>query len=76
MSEALYEAIRAAQAGDRFLQVKTVETGRYPAYDATNAFYQSLGFSPLEVLPLWDEQNPCQIYVTALNENCAESSEG
>lgn len=46
-----------------FLQVKTVEMGHYPEYDATNRFYLSLGFQEFEVFPtLWDEGNPCQIY--------------
>lgn len=55
---------RAAELGYCFLQVKTVQMGRYPEYDATNRFYLSLGFRELEVFPtLWDECNPCQIYV-------------
>lgn len=46
-----------------FLQVKTVEMGHYPEYDATNRFYLSFGFQEFEVFPtLWDEGNPCQIY--------------
>ena len=58
---------RAAQLGYSFLQVKTVQTGHYPEYDATNQFYLSLGFEEFEVLPtLWDEWNPCQVYVMAL----------
>jgi len=53
--------------GYAFLQVKTVQMGRYPEYDATNRFYLSLGFREFEVFPtLWDEWNPCQIYVMAL----------
>ena len=57
----------AARAGYSFLQVKTVQMGRYPEYDATNRFYLSLGFEEFEVFPtLWDEWNPCQIYVMAL----------
>ena len=66
---ALFEAARdfARAHGYAFLQVKTVQMGRYPAYDATNRFYQHLGFQEFEVLPeLWGEQNPCQIYVMAL----------
>lgn len=58
---------RAAREGYSFLQVKTVEMGRYPEYDATNRFYLSLGFKEFEVFPLlWDECNPCQVYVMAL----------
>ena len=57
----------AAQKGYSFLQVKTVQMGRYPEYDATNRFYLSLGFQEFEVFPtLWDEWNPCQIYVMKL----------
>ena len=57
----------AKDSGYSFLQVKTVEMGHYAEYDATNQFYISLGFKELEVFPtLWDEWNPCQIYVMAL----------
>lgn len=58
---------RASQAGYSFLQVKTVEMGHYQEYDDTNRFYLSLGFQEFEVFPtLWDEGNPCQIYVMFL----------
>ena len=54
-------------AGYEFLQVKTVRMGMYDDYDATNRFYISLGFKEFEVLPqIWDEANPCQIYVMGL----------
>lgn len=57
----------AKEKGYSFLQVKTVQMGKYPEYDKTNRFYQSLGFQEFEVFPtLWDEWNPCQIYVMAL----------
>lgn len=57
----------AAQEGYSFLQVKTVQMGRYPEYDDTNKFYISTGFKEFEVFPtLWDEWNPCQIYVMSL----------
>ena len=57
----------ATEMGYSFMQVKTVQMGRYPEYDITNLFYQSLGFKELEVFPLlWDENNPCQIYIMAL----------
>ena len=50
-----------------FLQVKTVQMGFYENYDKTNLFYCSVGFKEFEVFPmLWDENNPCQIYVMAL----------
>lgn len=50
-----------------FMQVKTVQMGRYDIYDDTNRFYRSLGFKEFEIfLTLWDEHNPCQIYVMSL----------
>lgn len=56
----------AKELGYHFMQVKTVKMGCYADYDRTNLFYQSLGFEEMEVLPLWDEQNPCQIYIMAI----------
>ena len=57
----------AVEKGYSFIQVKTVQMGRYEEYDNTNRFYLSLGFKEFEVIPtLWDEWNPCQIYVMAL----------
>lgn len=50
-----------------FIQVKTVQMGKYEEYDRTNKFYLSLGFKEFEVFPtLWDEWNPCQIYIMSL----------
>ena len=65
----LFLAAKAAAAahGYSFLQVKTVQMGRYREYDETNRFYLSLGFKEFEVFPaLWDEWNPCQVYVIGL----------
>ena len=65
----LFEAAkeRARALGYSFLQVKTVQMGKYPEYDATNRFYLALGFREFEAFPtLWDEWNPCQIYVMSL----------
>jgi len=65
----LFEAIKkvAIREGYSFLQVKTVQMGKYDDYDATNRFYLSLGFKEFEVFPtLWDELNPCQVYVMSL----------
>ena len=57
----------AKRLGYSFIQVKTVQMGRYDIYDDTNHFYLSLGFKELEVFPtLWDECNPCQIYIMAI----------
>lgn len=48
----------------KFIQVKTVKQGCYKEYDQTNRFYQSIGFYEFECIKtLWDEHNPCQIYV-------------
>ena len=69
---ALVEAAKrvAREQGYSFLQVKTVQMGRYPEYDATNRFYLSLGFKEFEVFPtLWDEWNPCQIYVMSVDDS-------
>ncbi|MBO4638830.1 MAG: GNAT family N-acetyltransferase [Treponema sp.] len=67
----LFEAAKecAIKNGYEFMQVKTVKMGMYEDYDATNRFYQSLGFKEFEVFPLyWDEANPCQIYVIGLQK--------
>lgn len=57
----------AVDKGYSFLQVKTVQMGYYEDYDATNRFYQSLGFQEFEVFPtLWGKENPCQVYVMKL----------
>jgi len=57
----------ARESGYSFIQVKTVQMGKYEQYDATNKFYISLGFKEFEVFPdLWDKWNPCQIYVMGL----------
>ena len=69
IGKALFEEVKklAIKKGYSFMQVKTVQFGRYEEYDKTNLFYQSLGFKEFEVFPaLWDEANPCQIYVMAL----------
>ena len=77
IGSSLFETARskAAEKGYSFIQVKTVQSGRYAEYDATNLFYQSLGFREFEVMPtLWDEWNPCQIYVMALDPALAGDS--
>ena len=59
----------AAEEGYAFLQVKTVKMGVYEDYDNTNRFYLALGFQEFEVFPLlWDENNPCQVYVMAIQQ--------
>ena len=63
--EAFYQY--AKEKGYEFIQVKTVREGMYPDYDLTNAFYQKVGFRELECMEgLWDEANPCQVYVMAV----------
>nr|WP_301909886.1 GNAT family N-acetyltransferase [uncultured Blautia sp.] len=58
---------KAIKDGFSFIQVKTVQMGQYDNYDNTNKFYISLGFKEFEIYPtLWDEWNPCQVYVMAL----------
>ena len=60
----------AVEKGYSFMQVKTVKMGVYEDYDRTNLFYKSLGFKEFEVMPLlWDEANPCQIYVMSISKN-------
>ena len=41
----------AAGAGYAFMQVKTVQMGKYEEYDRTNRFYLALGFREFEVFP-------------------------
>lgn len=63
--EAFYQS--AKEQGYEFIQVKTVRAGMYPDYDLTNAFYQKIRFRELECMEgLWDEANPCQVYVMAI----------
>ncbi len=69
VGKALFECAKKAcvEKGFSFIQVKTVQMGKYDEYDITNRFYLSLGFKELEVFPtLWDKWNPCQIYVMAI----------
>ncbi|HZR95757.1 MAG TPA: coenzyme F420-0:L-glutamate ligase [Gaiellaceae bacterium] len=64
------ELVRAAEAwcadaGVEYLQVKTLAaTSRSEHYAQTRAFYEAVGFVPLEVLPtLWNETNPALLLV-------------
>lgn len=57
----------AKQEGYSFIQVKTVKEGCYEEYDKTIGFYKKLGFREFECIPtLWDEWNPCQIYIMSI----------
>ncbi len=74
LGRALFDRARAhaVSCGYSFLQVKTVQMGRYEIYDRTNKFYLSLGFQEFEVFPtLWDAHNPCQVYVMAIGNTFA-----
>jgi ribosomal protein S18 acetylase RimI-like enzyme len=56
--------------GLKLLQVKTLDNHvGYEYYLRTWEFYKAMGFLPLEVLPLWDELNPCLIMVKPINTN-------
>ena len=62
IGRALFAAFHqyARENGYAFLQVKTVQEGRYASYNQTNVFYRSLGFRELACLPMpWGRQNPC-----------------
>lgn len=59
----------AKHAAMQYLQVKTLSPKvQDPSYLKTYAFYENCGFCPLEVLPLWDEWNPCQLMVKYIAE--------
>lgn len=53
--------------GKKILHVKTVAPiAKYDSYLKTYAFYIAVGFIPLQVLPLWDEVNPCLLLIKYL----------
>ena len=63
-----YEEL-AKKLGYTYTQVKTVQSGHYKEYDVTNNFYKSVGYKELEVFPtLWDEWNPCQVYIKYIGD--------
>lgn len=52
------------ERGLPILHVKTLDNKvGDECYLKTYAFYRAMGFLPLEVLPLWDERNPCLLLV-------------
>ena len=60
----------AVSKGYHYMQVKTVESGHYENYDQTAQFYRRVGFKELEIFKtLWDERNPCQIFIKCLKHN-------
>ena len=67
-----YEQL-ARKLGYTYSQVKTVKMGNYGQYDRTNLFYKAMGDKELECFPtLWDEWNPCQIYIKYLGKEVEE----
>ena len=54
--------------GVEFFQVKTVSgSSADENYARTRAFYEAMGFGPLEEFPLlWDERNPCLLMVKGI----------
>jgi ribosomal protein S18 acetylase RimI-like enzyme len=70
IGRALTDALvsRAAADGRELLLVKTLASSQpSPEYAATRAFYRSVGFVPLAVLPdLWGPANPCLLMVRPL----------
>lgn len=58
---------QAHTAGHKLMSVKTLSPADPDeGYRLTRAFYFSLGFLPLEDLPLWDPDNPSIILVKPL----------
>jgi ribosomal protein S18 acetylase RimI-like enzyme len=57
------------EKGVEYLQVKTVSASSPdPGYAKTRAFYEAMGFRPLEEFKtLWDEANPCLLMVKAVD---------
>jgi hypothetical protein len=60
--------VRLKNQGVENLQVKTLSPSRSDEnYAKTRAFYQAMGFTPLEEFPqIWDENNPCLILIMRL----------
>jgi GNAT superfamily N-acetyltransferase len=70
IGRALVEAAEscARGLGVEYMQVKTLAASRpSPEYARTRAFYEALGFRPLEEFPrIWDVDNPCLVLVKRL----------
>ena len=56
-----------------YLTVKTLDSSaEYEPYERTRAFYQKMGFIPLEVFTtFWNEENPCLFMIKRI-ENTGE----
>ena len=72
IGRALIEQVSAwsGAQGGQFLQVKTIAASHpSPEYAQTRAFYESVGFVPLEVFPtLWTARHPCLQLVKRLHD--------
>ena len=70
IGRALVEAAEAYARGlgIEYMQVKTLGLSNPdPGYAKTRAFYEALGFRPMEEFKqIWDEHNPCLILVKRL----------
>lgn len=55
IGRSLFDAAKtiALKNGYSFIQVKTVQMGRYEEYDRTNQFYINMGFKEFEVFQLY-----------------------
>jgi GNAT superfamily N-acetyltransferase len=65
----IQEALRWCQKEKlSFLQVKTLaDTHPDKHYQRTRAFYQKMGFLPVEIFPnLWGPENPCLLMIQAV----------
>jgi len=65
-----YVEPRLLDEGIKYLQVKTLaSTHPDKHYALTRKFYEQMGFDPLEIFEtLWDEENPCLLYVKGLKQ--------
>ena len=70
VGRALLSAVEAylREQGVEYVQVKTLSASHPdPGYAKTRAFYEAMGFKPLEEFPtLWGEANPCLLMVKTL----------
>ncbi len=60
----------AGTEGLSFLTVKTLAASNPdPQYAATRAFYEAMGFVPIEVFPtLWDPRHPCLLMIKGVGQ--------
>jgi len=71
VGQALLTAVEAylLEQGVVYLQVKTLSASHPDkGYAQTRAFYEGVGFKPLEEFPtLWNEANPCLLMVKSVD---------